>query len=227
MKSSRPGVERPGGFLSRPMQSTIDYVSNHSAPSPSPSFEVDEQRIGWITFDDPDRSVNVFTEAVMLRFGEALDDARAAAREGRMSALVVRSGKEGSFVVGADVDAIASLEDPAEAESKVRTGQTVFSDVASLPVPTVAAVNGACLGGGLELALACDTRIAADHDRTTFQFPEVMLGILPAWGGTTRLPRLIGLQPSLDMLLTGRKVNARKASRLGLVDQVVPATLLE
>ena len=195
--------------------------------SVSPGFQADASRIGWITFDDPDRSANVLTEAVMRRFGETLDEARAAAREGRIHVLVVRSGKPASFIVGADIDAIASIEDPAEAETKIRMGQAVFNDLAAMPVPTVAAVHGPCVGGGLELALACRHRFLSDSKRTSVQFPEVMLGILPAWGGTTRLPRLIGLRPSLDMLLAGRKKDARAAKRLGIADEVLPADLFE
>ena len=194
-------------------------------PRPNPSFEADADKIGWITFDDPERSINVLTEPVMRRFGEALDEARAAGREGRIRVLVVRSGKADSFIAGADIDAIATIDDPAEAETKIRLGQAVFNDVASLPVPTVAAVHGVCLGGGLELALACAHRVLSDSKKTSLQFPEVMLGILPAWGGTTRLPRLVGLQASLDMLLTGRKTDAPKAKRMGLASEVVPEAL--
>jgi 3-hydroxyacyl-CoA dehydrogenase/enoyl-CoA hydratase/3-hydroxybutyryl-CoA epimerase len=193
----------------------------------SPGFQADEHRIGWITFDDPDRSANVLTEPVMRRFGETLDEARAAAREGRIRVLVVRSGKPGSFIVGADIDAIASIEDPAEAEAKIRMGQAVFNDLAAMTIPTVAAVHGTCVGGGFELALACRHRLLSDSKRTSLQFPEVMLGILPAWGGTTRLPRLIGLQASLDMLLTGRKRDARAAKRMGIATDVLPADLFE
>jgi 3-hydroxyacyl-CoA dehydrogenase/enoyl-CoA hydratase/3-hydroxybutyryl-CoA epimerase len=187
---------------------------------------VDADKIGWITFDDPDRSLNVLSEPVMRRFGEALDEARAAGREGRIGAVVIRSGKVDSFVAGADIDAIAAIDDRAEAEAKIRLGQAVFTDLTSLPVPSLAAVHGICVGGGLELALACTYRVVSDSKRTSLQFPEVMLGILPAWGGTTRLPRLVGLQASLDMLLTGRKVDAQRAKRMGLATEVVPEALL-
>jgi 3-hydroxyacyl-CoA dehydrogenase/enoyl-CoA hydratase/3-hydroxybutyryl-CoA epimerase len=193
-------------------------------PPPNPSFEVADQ-IGWITFDDPDRSLNVLTEPVMRRFGACLDEARAAARERRIGVLVVRSGKPDSFIAGADIDAIAAIEDPAEAETKIRMGQAVFNDLASLQIPTVAAVHGICVGGGFELALACGRRVLSDSKKTSLQFPEVMLGILPAWGGTTRLPRLIGLQASLDMLLSGKKVDASRARRMGIADEVLPEAL--
>ncbi|MGE0158344.1 MAG: 3-hydroxyacyl-CoA dehydrogenase NAD-binding domain-containing protein [Gemmatimonadales bacterium] len=192
---------------------------------PNPSFEVDADEIGWIVFDDPDRSLNVLTEPVMRRFGAALDEARAAARERRIRTLVIRSGKPESFIAGADIDAIAAIDDPAEAEAKIRMGQAVFSDLASLHVPTVAAVHGICVGGGLELALACNLRVLSDSKKTSLQFPEVMLGILPAWGGTTRLPRLVGLQASLDMLLSGKRVDASRARRMGIADEVFPEAL--
>ena len=193
--------------------------------SPSPSFEVDGDQIGWITFDDRDRALNVLTEPVMRRFGACLDEARAAARERRIGVLVVRSGKPDSFIAGADIDAIAAIDDEAEAETKIRMGQAVFTDLASLQLPTVAAIHGACVGGGLELALACGHRVVSDSKKTSLQFPEVMLGILPAWGGTTRLPRLIGLQASLDMLLAGKKVDAARARRMGIADEVLPDAL--
>jgi 3-hydroxyacyl-CoA dehydrogenase/enoyl-CoA hydratase/3-hydroxybutyryl-CoA epimerase len=190
--------------------------------SPSPIFEIDSDRIGWVTFDDPERSLNVLTEPVMLRFGEILDEARAAAREARLFALVIR-GKTDSFIAGADVDAIAGIEDPAVAEQQIRVGQSIYGDLAALPVPTVAAVHGVCMGGGVEMSLACDYRVLSDGPKTVMSLPEVQLGILPAWGGTTRLPRLIGLQAALDLILTGKRVDARRAKRIGLASDVLPA----
>jgi 3-hydroxyacyl-CoA dehydrogenase / enoyl-CoA hydratase / 3-hydroxybutyryl-CoA epimerase len=191
----------------------------------SPTFEIDSDGIGWITFDDSERSQNVLTEAVMRRLGGALDEARAAGREGRVRVVVIRSGKEAGFIAGAEVDAIADIEDPLDAETKVKMGQAVFADVTSLPVPSVSAIHGVCLGGGLELSLACTHRVASDAPRTKLGLPEVMLGILPAWGGTTRLPRLVGLQAALDLLLTGKQIDAGKARRIGLVDEVFPVDL--
>jgi 3-hydroxyacyl-CoA dehydrogenase/enoyl-CoA hydratase/3-hydroxybutyryl-CoA epimerase len=117
------------------------------------------------------------------------------------------------------------MEDPAVAETRIRQGQSIYGDVATFPVPTVAAIHGVCVGGGLEMALACDHRVLSDSPKTTLALPEVQLGILPGWGGTTRLPRLIGLQAALDLLLTGKKVDARKAKRIGLASEVVPAEL--
>jgi len=194
--------------------------------SPSPTFEIDDDAIGWITFDDPARSLNVLSEPVMKRFAETLDEARAAAGEARVRAVVIR-GKDTSFIAGADIDVIGGVEDPDLAEAQIRLGQAIFSKVTTLPVPTVAAVHGLCVGGGVEMSLSCDYRVLSDSDRTTVSLPEVQLGILPAWGGTTRLPRLIGLQAALDMLLTGKKIRASKAKRIGLASAVVPAPIFQ
>ena len=190
--------------------------------SVSPTFEIDSDGIGWITFDDPERSLNILAEPVMRRFAQTLDSARAAGREGRVKVVVIRSGKSGSFIAGADVDQIAELEDPSDAEQKIQLGQAIFMDVETLPVPTVAAIHGVCLGGGVEVALACTHRVLSDSNKTRIGLPEVMLGILPAWGGTTRLPRLVGLQAALDLLLTGKQIDSRKARRIGFAGEVYP-----
>jgi 3-hydroxyacyl-CoA dehydrogenase/enoyl-CoA hydratase/3-hydroxybutyryl-CoA epimerase len=196
----------------------------HSA---TPTFEIDSSQVGWITFDDPDRSMNVLTEAVMLRLGELLDEVRGAAREGRLVALIVRSGKPGSCIAGADIEIIRSVEDPEAAERAIRIGQSIYDDLAALTVPTIAAIHGVCVGGGVELSLACGYRVLSDAKKTKMGLPEVQLGILPAWGGTTRLPRLIGLQAALDLLLTGKRIDASKAKRIGLASEVFPAELFE
>lgn len=195
--------------------------------SPTPTFEIDTDRIGWITFDDPDRSMNVLTESVMMRLAEILDEASTAAGINGLRALVLRSGKRGSFMAGADIDVIGSLENPHEAERVTRAGQSVYDKLAAIPVPTVAAIDGVCMGGGVEMGLACDRRLLSDSEKTKLGLPEVQLGILPAWGGTTRLPRLIGLQAALDMLLTGKRLDARRCKRNGLASEVVPAELFE
>ena len=191
--------------------------------SPSPTLRIDERGVGWITFDDPDRKVNVLTEGVMARLAEVVEETRQAAESGRVKVVVVWSGKADSCIAGADVDAIASIEDPVEAERKVRRGQEIFVAVERLRVPTVAAIHGACVGGGVELALACRHRVLSDSPKTRIGLPEVQLGILPAWGGTTRLPRLVGLPAALDLLLTGKLVDARKARRIGFAGDVLPA----
>jgi len=202
-------------------------TSSASRTGVSPTLEVDPDGIGWITFDDPERSLNVLSEPVMRRFAETLDSARAAGREGRIKAVVIRSGKSDSFIAGADVDQIAELEDPSDAEQKIRLGQAIFMDVETLPVPTIAAIHGVCLGGGVELALACTHRLLSDSKKTKIGLPEVMLGILPAWGGTSRLPRLVGLQAALDLLLTGKQIDSRKARRIGFAGEIYPEHIFE
>ncbi len=155
----------------------------------------------------------------MEAFGGVLDEL--AEREDLEGAIIV-SHKEGVFFVGADVNEIEGVRDRDEAIRAARMGQDIFGKIQKLPFPVVAAVNGVCVGGGTELALACHGRVGTDHPRFQMGLPEVNLGLYPAWGGTTRLPRLVGLQKSLELILTGRAVNARKAERMGLIDKAVP-----
>jgi 3-hydroxyacyl-CoA dehydrogenase/enoyl-CoA hydratase/3-hydroxybutyryl-CoA epimerase len=190
--------------------------------SASPLLTVDPEGVAWITFADPDRKLNVLDEGVMKRLAGHIDELASGAMGERVRAVVFFSGKTDSFMAGADVDAIRGIQGPSDGEEKARIGQEIYSKLAALPLPTVAAIHGICLGGGLELALACDHRLASSHPKTRLGLPEVQLGILPGWGGTTRLPRLVGLQASLDMLLTGKQVRAESARRSGLVDAVLP-----
>lgn len=187
-------------------------------------FRVDwrEGGLAHLVFDDPERRINVLTVAAMGDLEAAL-----AELESRpdLKGVVLRSGKEGSFIAGADIDAIGSITDPAEAVALVRRGHAAFSRLAALGAPTVAAIDGVCVGGGLELALACDSRVAAE-ERAQIGLPETMLGIFPAFGGTTRLPRLVGLSTACDLILTGRTVDAKRAEKMGLVAKSAPAAWL-
>lgn len=202
-------------------------MSETSEAAHGPFLEVDADGVAWVTFDDPERAVNVLTEPVMRWLQEIVGQLGARARTGEVKAVVVRSGKPGTFIAGADVDAIAAMEDPNAGVEAARFGQRVFLALERLPVPTIAAVDGICVGGGLELALACRYRLATDSERTRLGFPEVQLGILPAWGGTTRAPRLLGLKAALDLLLTGRQIPASRAKRIGLVTDVYPVPIFE
>jgi 3-hydroxyacyl-CoA dehydrogenase/enoyl-CoA hydratase/3-hydroxybutyryl-CoA epimerase len=139
-----------------------------------------------------------------------------------LSGLVVASAKPGSFVAGADVHEIWGVSDPEDGAMKAARGQAIFQRLAALPFPTLCAIDGLCLGGGTELALACTYRVASDFAKTFVGLPEVRLGILPGFGGTTRLPRLVGLPAALDLLLTGKTVDAKRAFKMGLVDDVLP-----
>ncbi len=206
------------------------------SPRPGPSargsrhglrFETEPDGLGLVTFDDPDRGQNVLTGEVLEALASAIHAAEEAAANGALRALMFRSAKPRSFIAGADVNAIAEVENSREGAEAARHGQALFGRIAALPVPTVAAIRGICLGGGTELALACEHRFADDGDRTRIGLPEVRLGILPAWGGTTRLPRLVGLSAALDLMLTGKPARVPKARRIGLVDRVLPRQQFE
>lgn len=179
--------------------------------------------LATISFDRPDSKVNLLTRSAMLRLEEALRSVEAAVDNGEVRALLIRSGKPRNFIAGANIDELAALEDAAAAADISRRGQQIFIRLERLGIPTLAAIQGACLGGGLELALACGYRIASAHPSTRLGLPETRLGILPGLGGTVRLPRLIGLRPALDLILSGKQINARKAASLGLVDRVTEA----
>jgi 3-hydroxyacyl-CoA dehydrogenase / enoyl-CoA hydratase / 3-hydroxybutyryl-CoA epimerase len=192
------------------------------------TLDVEGDGVAWLVFDRPDARVNILSGAVLARLDELLGEIEAGARAGRIRAVVVRSGKDGRFIAGADVNEIASVMDASEAAAGAAQGQAVFRRLDLLPVPTVAAVDGTCLGGGTELILACDARIASDRPETKIGLPEIRLGIIPGFGGTTRLPRIIGLSDALGMILTGKAVSARKAQRTGLVsERIHPAVLYD
>jgi 3-hydroxyacyl-CoA dehydrogenase/enoyl-CoA hydratase/3-hydroxybutyryl-CoA epimerase len=186
------------------------------------TFRVDDEGVGRLTFDDPGSDVNILRVPILEALEEAVSLMERRAADGRLALVLFRSGKEGNFIAGVDVHEIAGLETPEEAREKTRLGQRIYQRIADLPVPTVSAVRGTCLGGGTELALACDHRIVSDAPDTRIGLPEVKLGILPAFGGSTRLPRLCGIQNALQMILTGSPAGARKAGRIGLADRVVP-----
>ena len=136
------------------------------------------------------------------------------------------SAKPDNFIAGADINMIARCTSAAEAEALARQGQQIMSEIHALSIPVIAAIHGACLGGGLELALACHGRVCSDDDKTRLGLPEVQLGLLPGSGGTQRLPRLIGVSTALEMILTGKQLRPRQALKAGLVDDVVPQSIL-
>lgn len=183
------------------------------------TLAVDRDNVAWLTLDRPG-SVNLLTLEVMEELDRRLGELESRIATGKVVAVVIRSGKEGSFIAGADVSEIAELRDESDAYEKSREGQRIFRRLERLRVPTVAAVDGTCLGGGTELILACGYRIASDRSSTRIGLPEVQLGILPGFGGCVRLPRLIGLQNALGMILPGKAVSPERARRMGLVDRV-------
>jgi len=191
------------------------------------TLEIDGDGVAWLVFDRPEAKVNILSSDVMRRLDGLLAEVEEHARIGRVKALVVKSGKPGSFIAGANVEEIAGITDPAEAEEGSRLGQEVFRRIERLSIPSIAAIDGICLGGGAELAPACTYRIASDRPETKIGFPEVRLGIIPGWGGTTRLPRLVGLRTAIEMIVTGKTITAKRALRIGFVDEVVPAPILD
>jgi 3-hydroxyacyl-CoA dehydrogenase/enoyl-CoA hydratase/3-hydroxybutyryl-CoA epimerase len=185
-------------------------------------FEPGPDGIGRIVIDRPTDTVNAIDPPLIVALAEAIAAARAANPRG----LVVASAKPDQFVGGADLTMLSGWPSAAEISTASRAMQRILDDLAGLPFTTVAAINGSALGGGYELALACDWRIAADAPSVRIGLPEVQLGLLPAAGGTQRLPRLVGLPRALDLILNARRLGARRALRAGLVDEVVhPAAL--
>jgi 3-hydroxyacyl-CoA dehydrogenase/enoyl-CoA hydratase/3-hydroxybutyryl-CoA epimerase len=179
--------------------------------------------VATLLLDEPGESVNVVEPDAMGEFERLLDGF---AKDPAVKAIVLASGKKDSFVAGAKIELLQSVTTAAEGEKLSRDAQAGFDRLERYPKPVVAAIHGACLGGGLEWALACHYRIATDHPRTQLGLVEIQLGVIPGGGGTQRLPRLVGIQAGLDMILAGKSVKARKALKLGLVDEAVPPALL-
>ena len=166
--------------------------------------------------DKPGSSANILSEDVLTE----LDDVLATLERDLPKGVVLRSGKPGGFIAGADISEFSGMTDVAAVETRLTHGNAIVDRLDHLAVPTVAVIHGYCLGGGLEIALACDYRIAVEDAR--LGFPEVMLGLHPGLGGTVRLPRLINPLEAMTMMLTGRNVRAGRAKSLGLVDAVTP-----
>ncbi|MCG9722306.1 fatty acid oxidation complex subunit alpha FadJ [Shewanella sp. Isolate7] len=189
------------------------------------SFTLNRQDngIAVLTMDVPGETMNTLRAEFGPEICEMLAEIKS---DASIRGVVIISGKKDSFVAGADIsmlDACATAEDARELSKQ---GHEVFLALESLSIPVVAAIHGACLGGGLELALACHQRVCTDSKKTMLGLPEVQLGLLPGGGGTQRLPRLVGIAKSLDMMLTGKQLRAKQALKLGLVDDVVPESIL-
>lgn len=180
----------------------------------------DEDRVLWLYLDKDQSNVNTLDQAVMIELSQLLDEL---AQEPTCQALIIASGKKNGFIAGADIKAFNDLANAEVAVQLLQEGQRVFAQLAALRLPTVAMIQGFCLGGGLELALACHYRVAEESHSTRLGLPEVRLGIQPGWGGSVRLARLIGGVNALDLILSGRMVGAKKAAALGFIDAAVPA----
>ncbi|NRB68137.1 MAG: fatty acid oxidation complex subunit alpha FadJ [Vibrio sp.] len=187
-------------------------------------LKIDEQDIAWLSIDVPGEKMNTLQAA----FAQEMEDIFTQLKEKKSSVkgLIIHSLKPDNFIAGADVRMLDACNSASQAQALAEQGQQMFQQLSDLPYPVIAAIHGPCLGGGLELALACDYRVCTNSDKTRLGLPEVQLGLLPGSGGTQRLPRLVGLLPSLDMILTGKQLRAKKAKKLGVVDAVVPETIL-
>ena len=174
--------------------------------------------IGIVWMDYPDEKVNKISRQMMEEFEEMFDRIEA---DTTIQAIILISRKADNFIAGADLDMIAAITEPGEAEAISRRGHALLNRLEAFPRPVIAAIHGAALGGGLEVALACHYRIATTGKKTVLALPEVKLGLLPGAGGTQRLPRLVGIQRALDMMLTGKNVYPRQAKRMGLVDELI------
>ena len=182
------------------------------------SLEIRKDGIGILTMDVPGESMN--TLKASFADGSATCWPRCGERGSDRPGDRLR--QEGLLHRGADIAMLAACTSAQDAEALSRAGQDVFAEIESLGIPVIAAIHGPCLGGGLELALACHGRVVTDHAKTVLGLPEVQLGLLPGSGGTQRLPRLIGVAKALDLMLTGKQVRAKQARKLGLVDDMVP-----
>ncbi|MEG3638068.1 3-hydroxyacyl-CoA dehydrogenase NAD-binding domain-containing protein [Magnetococcus sp. PR-3] len=186
-------------------------------------WERDDAGVVWLTADNPDRSANLLSRSVL----EELHTILVQLEQWAPAALMVQSAKKAGFFAGADIQAFSAIKHQDEAEELVQAGQRVMDRLAHTSYPTMALIHGHCMGGGLELALACDYRIACSDAQTRMGLPEVQLGIFPAWGGTWRLCRTIGELPAIQMMLTGRLLHPKQALNLGVVHEIAPERLMK
>ena len=186
-------------------------------------LDVDAQGIATATLDKAGESANSLSGEVMREFSSLLDQLDVYPPKG----LIIRSGKEAGFIAGADIGEFSQLDTPEKSRALVERGWKLFNRLEAVKYPTLALVRGHCLGGGLELALACRYLLAVDESGTKMGLPEVMLGIFPGWGGMLRLPKRVGPAAALDMMLTGKTLDAKRAKKMGLADDCVPPRVME
>ena len=184
--------------------------------------ELDAEGVATAIFDKAGESANSLSVAVMGELAQILDAFERTPPKG----LIFRSGKAAGFIAGADIQEFTQLDTPEKGRALVERGWHLFNRLAAVPYPTLAVVRGHCLGGGLELALACRYILAVDESGTKLGLPEVMLGIFPGWGGMLRLPQRVGPALALDMMLSGKTLDARRAKKLGLADECVPPRVM-
>src|SRR5256885_15603508 len=180
---------------------------------------IGNDRVCVLTFDRPESGANIFDAATMTELSEHLDVIE---RDESLLGLIITSAKKSIFIAGADLKTLLKQAQTGEMRDFIAEGQRVFNRIAALKIPTVAAIHGACAGGGYEITLACDWRVASDDPATRIGLPETTLGLIPAWGGSTRLPRLIGAERAAEVILKGKLYSAQDALKMGLVDEVAP-----
>ena len=188
------------------------------------TITIDDQKVATVTLNSLDRSVNVFDEELLYEIRSVVAQF---ANQTDLAMIVFRSGKSSGFLAGADVDHIQSIASKEEADQALKQGQELFTSLEGLRIPTVAVIHGACLGGGLEFAMACRFRIALDTNSTRLGLPETQLGLIPGWGGTQRLPKIVGLRRAMTMILEGSQLSAIAAFRAGLVDAIASTEKVE
>jgi 3-hydroxyacyl-CoA dehydrogenase/enoyl-CoA hydratase/3-hydroxybutyryl-CoA epimerase len=186
-------------------------------------LERDMDGVAWLRFDKAGTSTNTLSRDALDELGVVLSELDAAPPTG----LIIASAKPAGFIAGADIEEFTRIDTAEAARALVERGWTLFNRLAAVSYPTLALVRGHCMGGGLELALACRYRVVVDEPGTRLALPEVMLGIVPGWGGMKRLPELIGPVAALDLMLTGKGVNAKRAKSLGLADECVPERVMD
>src|SRR6266478_3477654 len=181
--------------------------------------EIGDDHVCVLTFDRPESGANIFDAATLDELNEHLDFV---ANEASLRGLIIASAKKSIFIAGADLKTLLQQAQSGEMREFIAKGQRIFDRLAELKIPTVAAIHGASAGGGYEVALACDYRIASDDPATRIGLPETTLGLIPAWGGCTRLSRLIGAEKVTEVILKGKLYSAQEALKLGLVDEIAP-----
>jgi 3-hydroxyacyl-CoA dehydrogenase/enoyl-CoA hydratase/3-hydroxybutyryl-CoA epimerase len=213
------------------LQQKPETTDQMTAPAPLPSpaaektvhFVVRDDGICLLTFDRPGSSANIFDLRTLDELAQELEFIE---RQTELKGVIFVSAKSSVFIAGADLNAMLKVASSDDARGLIERGQAVMNRIAALKIPTVAAVHGAAVGGGYELCLACDYRIASPDHATKIGLPETKIGLLPGWGGSTRLPRLIGLPKALDIILGGKTVPAKLALKLGMIDEIAPAECL-
>src|SRR5436190_3410419 len=181
--------------------------------------EIGDDHVCLLTFDRPESGANIFDGATLDELNEQIDFVE---NDASLRGLVITSAKKSIFIAGADLKTLLQQAQAGDMRVFIAEGQRILNRIATLKIPTVAAIHGACAGGGYEVTLACDYRVATDDPATRIGLPETTLGLIPAWGGCTRLPRLIGPERAAEVISKGKLYSAQEALKLGLIDEIAP-----